>query len=173
MTTHTPILKQTVKTCATNISLNKLLQCILTLSNQNKKTPQCRNNGSNTIITRWFFFYKATLIKADFIKDQLSTMKYTDYIPLGFQNRGSPCYYWARGRHRVPLLIKTERKKITLLSTGVVILFSVQHWLVIWDPGTDSNLQRGHTHVKSMVHVKVKGMVREESHARINPGVHP
>lgn len=36
-------------------------------------------------------FYKATLIKADIIKDQLSTMKYTDYIPSGFQNRGSPC----------------------------------------------------------------------------------
>lgn len=37
------------------------------------------------------FFYKATLIKADIIKDQLSTIKYTDYIPSGVQNRGSPC----------------------------------------------------------------------------------
>lgn len=36
------------------------------------------------------FFYKATLIKAD-IKDQLSTIKYTDYIPSGFQHRGSRC----------------------------------------------------------------------------------
>lgn len=37
------------------------------------------------------FSYKATLIKADLTKDKLSTIKYTDYIPSGFQNRGSPC----------------------------------------------------------------------------------
>lgn len=34
-----------------------------------------------------FFLYKATLVKAD-IKNKLSTIKYTDYIPSGFRIGG-------------------------------------------------------------------------------------
>jgi len=64
-----------------------------------------------------FLFYKATLIKADIIKDQLSTTKYTIYIPSGFHVRRT---FRTELGDRVPSLEKLKRK-VTLLSTGGVI----------------------------------------------------
>lgn len=42
---------------------------------------KCRKYSDNSTIIMIMQFYKGTLIKADLKKDQLSTMKFTDYIP--------------------------------------------------------------------------------------------
>lgn len=58
---------------------------------KDKKKKQCKNYCDNTkkVVTGWyfFFFYKATPVKAA-IKNKLSTVKYTDYIPSRFRIGG-------------------------------------------------------------------------------------